>query len=32
MNTHTLFEKLQEHEMELKRLAIDEKGEKKKKV
>lgn len=31
MDTHTLFGKQQEHEIELKRLAIDEEGEKKNK-
>ena len=31
MDTQTLFGKLQEHKMDIKRLAIDEKGEKKNK-
>lgn len=31
MDTHTFFGKLHEHEMELKRIAIDEEGEKKSK-
>ena len=29
MDTHTLFDKLQEHEIELNKLVIEEEGEKK---